>query len=259
MILFVENSRQCKVIYSDRLVTPRGMRRAGRNRDCKGFWETSVGDRSVLPSHVYGDGFVGTLKMADFMKLYILNRCHLLYVSCPQSVKNSQYIHKFFPKSALKQRFPPQNFLQCSFWALPLPAAETGAQLEELWSATNKTTPNPCLLPIQAPVPFQVPPAQPASRLMGKGKAGPSSLLLPLSDCPSQCVAPTALPSSSAVPNQPLEDLQWGPTPSPTQGPSLTFLSEEAPPGSSLIPQSPNPAPSVSHFWASPLCSLQRD
>lgn len=179
MILFVENSRQCKVIYSDRLVTPRGMRRAGRNRDCKGFWETSVGDRSVLPSHVYGDGFVGTLKMADFMKLYILNRCHLLYVSCPQSVKNSQYIHKFFPKSALKQRFPPQNFLQCSFWALPLPAAETGAQLEELWSATNKTPPNPCLLPIQAPVPFQVPPAQPASRLRGKGKLAPHLYFCP--------------------------------------------------------------------------------
>ena len=69
---------------------------------------------------------------------------------------------------------------------------------------------------------------------------------------PSPCAAPTTLPSSSGVPSQQLRVCCSGLfSPLPTLRTAI--------PGLSLTAQRPNPAPTVRHFWGSPLLSLQGD
>lgn len=183
-----------------------------------------------------------------------------LFLKC----QNSQYIHTIFSKSAQNQHFPLR--ISCSTVSRPFPFLH----LEQLWSATNQAAPQPCLLQIQAPAQSRLQPNPGSGAFSGsshtacpqihwKGKAGPSSTFAPAlppfsvcgSNCPPQfisCPQPTA--GVWAVGTHPLHLLKALLSP---------FYLRTAPPGPSLIPQSPNPAPSVSHFWASPLRSFQRD
>lgn len=69
MFPFIENSRQCKLIYHDKLVISWGLEdqgRRGERETAKGYKETSVGDRFV-PSLEYGDGFMGAYECQDFI------------------------------------------------------------------------------------------------------------------------------------------------------------------------------------------------
>lgn len=146
------------------------------------------------------------------MKSYILNRCHLLYVNYSSSVKIVNISIIYFPNLPRTSIFPSE-LPAALFLGLPL-------LLRREWDSAGaaEASKKPGCTP--TPVSYQsrlrclfrfLPHSLPADSLERKNWPLISTFALP--HCPSQCVAPTALPRLSAAPNQPLKGLQWGPTP----------------------------------------------
>lgn len=176
--------------------------------------------------------------------------CHYcVWIILQQSCQNNKHIHNKMFKSTQNQHFL-QNFLQYLFFAhFPSLLHRLWEGWEGLWAARYQVQPHLLVSWVAhtGSSTFSAPTPTACQQIHWKGKAYPNSHP---GCCPSMCGS-SCPPQFISCPQAIVGGSALGAPFSCSRNVSCLPVLRTVPP---RVPQNPNPAPSVSHFWWSPPC-----